>query len=165
MLESLAKQPGVKVTAAPSIMIKDAQPGDIALVSGDNTNWTGTRISLEVQHSGLAIIAKDRVEYRPETSASSGIRNSGQGVYLSGDPQISLVGVRDGDHLYRVITLEDIAATGAPLGLIATPVPGKPGFVTSPHSGKIINVQGIPSGTLVADPTFPQEERKLFRVP
>lgn len=165
LLETLANQPGVKVTVNPKIMIRDSHPGEIAIVTGDATNWTGTKISLEVQHVGLATLAKDRVEYRPEASASSAVRNSNQGVYLSGEPQISLVGVRDGDHLYRMITLEDIDATGVPLGQVATPVPGKPGFVTSPHSGNVIDVQGIPSGTLVADPTFPPEERKFFRVP
>ena len=42
---------------------------------------------------------------------------------------------------------------------------GKPGFVTSPYNGKIIDVNGIPPGTLVADPTFPTEEKKYFRTP
>ena len=48
---------------------------------------------------------------------------------------------------------------------VAEPVADKPGFVTSPFSGQIIDVRGIPAGTLVADPTFPAEEKKHFRVP
>jgi hypothetical protein len=47
----------------------------------------------------------------------------------------------------------------------ATPVPGKEGFVFSPFSdNKIVDARGIPSGTLVQDPTFPTE-KKYFRVP
>ncbi len=48
---------------------------------------------------------------------------------------------------------------------VAEPVADKPGFVVSPFSGKIIDVRGIPAGTLVADPMFPSEEKKHFRVP
>ncbi|MGE9270357.1 MAG: hypothetical protein ACQKBU_06095 [Verrucomicrobiales bacterium] len=48
---------------------------------------------------------------------------------------------------------------------VARPVPGKPGFVFSPFNNKLIDVKGIPSGTLVQDPTYPAEEKKYFRVP
>lgn len=48
---------------------------------------------------------------------------------------------------------------------VARPVPGKPGQVFSPYNNKIINVEGFPSGTLVADPTFPPSEKMHFRVP
>ena len=41
----------------------------------------------------------------------------------------------------------------------------KPGFVFSPYNNKVIDVNGLPSGTLVADPTYPTEEKKYFRVP
>jgi hypothetical protein len=44
-------------------------------------------------------------------------------------------------------------------------VPGKPGFVFSPFNNKLIDVQGIPSGRLVADPQYPASEKKYFRVP
>lgn len=47
----------------------------------------------------------------------------------------------------------------------AVPVPGKEGIVFSPFNNKPIDVKGFPSGTLVADPTFPIEEKKYFRVP
>lgn len=44
-------------------------------------------------------------------------------------------------------------------------VPGRPGYVTSPHSNQIIDVKGMRPGMLVADPTFPASERKHFRIP
>lgn len=47
----------------------------------------------------------------------------------------------------------------------ATALAGKSGYVTSPYSGKIIDVRDMPSGTLVQDPTFPASEKKYFRVP
>lgn len=47
----------------------------------------------------------------------------------------------------------------------AKAIEGKPGYVTGPDSGKVIDVRDIPPGTLVADPTFPVEEKKYFRVP
>ena len=48
---------------------------------------------------------------------------------------------------------------------VARPVPGKPCFVFSPFNNKVIDVKGIPSGRLVADPTYPASEKKHFRVP
>jgi len=47
----------------------------------------------------------------------------------------------------------------------AVPVPGKEGVVFSPFNNKPVDVKGFASGTLVADPTFPLEEKKYFRVP
>lgn len=47
----------------------------------------------------------------------------------------------------------------------ATPVPGREGLVFSPYNQKIVDVSGLPSGTLVTDPTFSPDEKKLFRVP
>jgi len=47
----------------------------------------------------------------------------------------------------------------------ARPVPGKAGFVFSPYNNKVIDVREIPSGTLVTDPTFPEADKKFFRVP
>jgi hypothetical protein len=48
---------------------------------------------------------------------------------------------------------------------VAEPVEGQPGMVVSPFNGKLIDVKGIQPGTLVADPTYPIEEKKYFRVP
>lgn len=48
---------------------------------------------------------------------------------------------------------------------VAQAVPGKPGFVFSPFNNKVVDVRGIASGTLVADPQYPPAEKKHFRVP
>jgi hypothetical protein len=48
---------------------------------------------------------------------------------------------------------------------VAEAVQGKPGFVLSPFNSKVVDVRDIPPGTLVADPTYPMEEKKFFRVP
>jgi hypothetical protein len=48
---------------------------------------------------------------------------------------------------------------------VAEPVPNMPGMVISPYNGKHIDVKGYAPGTLVADPTYPLEEKKYFRVP
>ena len=47
----------------------------------------------------------------------------------------------------------------------ATPVEGSPGIVISPHSNKKVDVKDVPSGSLIADPRYPLEERKWFIVP
>lgn len=48
---------------------------------------------------------------------------------------------------------------------VAAAVPGKPGFVFSPFNNKVVDVRGIASGTLVADPQYPPADKKHFRVP
>lgn len=47
----------------------------------------------------------------------------------------------------------------------AEAVPDKPGFVFSPYNNKIVDVRELPSGMLVADPSYPFSEKKFFRVP
>lgn len=47
----------------------------------------------------------------------------------------------------------------------AQKVPGKEGFVFSPYNQKVVDVRDIPPGTLVSDPTYPESEKKHFRVP
>ena len=42
-----------------------------------------------------------------------------------------------------------------------TTVPGKEGYVFSPYSHRVIDVRGLPSGTLVLDP----ETGGSFRLP
>jgi len=63
--------------------------------------------------------------------------------------------------------VEEPAVTeeGKPIIPTAEPVPDKPGFVISPYNGKWIDVTGIAVGEAVADPDFPAEEKKYFRVP
>jgi hypothetical protein len=48
---------------------------------------------------------------------------------------------------------------------VAAEVPGRPGFVFSPFNNKVVDVKGIPAGTLVADPQYPPTEKKHFYVP
>ena len=48
---------------------------------------------------------------------------------------------------------------------VAEPAPGQPGKVISPFNGQLIDVSGMEPGSLVADPTYPLEEKKHFRVP
>jgi len=47
----------------------------------------------------------------------------------------------------------------------AEPVPDQPGFVRSPYNGNHVDVTGVPAGTVMADPGYPAEEEKQFRVP
>lgn len=49
--------------------------------------------------------------------------------------------------------------------ITAEKAPGKPGYVRSPHTGKLVLVDGIPSGVVVPDQTCPPGEKKFFRVP
>lgn len=47
----------------------------------------------------------------------------------------------------------------------ASPIKDWDGYVRSPYSNGFVDVRGVPSGTLVADPRFDLSERKFFIVP
>jgi hypothetical protein len=46
----------------------------------------------------------------------------------------------------------------------AQKAPGRPGYVLSPYTGKLMLVRGVPSGVVVPDQTSPDSGKK-FRVP
>jgi hypothetical protein len=124
---------------------------------------------VEAERIGLSIVARDSIDYRPDHHPKPYVQDTAYGVFSDGVPQISLIAERDGEFLYRVVTREIIDATGRPVregaALTGAAVPGKQGFVFSPYNNKVVDVQGIPSGTLVADPSYPVSENRFFRVP
>lgn len=67
-----------------------------------------------------------------------------------------------GDESKRFVVPEGVEKPPFP---VAQGVPGKPGFAFSPYNNQIIDLRGMPPGSLVADPTFPASEKKHFRVP
>lgn len=63
---------------------------------------------------------------------------------------------------YFLVPAMEMEENGPP---VAREVPGKSGFIFSPFNNLLIDVGGIPAGTLVLDPTYPAEEGKTLRVP
>lgn len=57
------------------------------------------------------------------------------------------------------------AADARPKPEPGTPLPGKPGFAVSPHTGNTVDVRDIPPGTVVADPSVAPIGSKRFTVP
>lgn len=56
------------------------------------------------------------------------------------------------------------ASTAQETAPTAAPVPGRPGFCFTPFTYNIVDVRGIPPGTLVKDPMDPNSAR-VFRAP
>ena len=69
------------------------------------------------------------------------------------------------DEVAPVAPNGDGETSEKPVIPVAEPVPDKPGFVISPYNGKWIDVAGIKPGEVMADPFYPAEEKKYFRVP
>ena len=79
------------------------------------------------------------------------------------DTQQQIMNEQANTEAYNAARLPASQSAASPTTyVIANPVPGKPGFAISPTSGKAVDVDGIPVGTLVEDPTAP---RSRFRVP
>lgn len=162
-------------------------------VVGNQTDWTGLKHEINCSHTGLKIVGTDKSEKRPETAEDSGWLSENEFTLYPGDTHVQLVSSGNGGYRYRLLTAITIDATGRPLdrngNRVETPqepqpeapqnaplahnapaptasqVPGKAGFVFSPFNNKIVDVQGVPPGTLVMDPTYPSAEKKMFRVP
>lgn len=174
LLVELAGIPGVQVTTMPSITTRESQPATIEIVKEEESGWTGTKVDVDGERTGLAILTRDTVQYRPDDHPKPYLQDTRYSVLSDGVPEISLVGEKDDEFMYRVLTAELIDATGRPIrdgggegGVqpVASPVPGSPGMVFSPFNNKVVDVRGLPPGTLVADPHYPAEEKKFFRVP
>lgn len=174
LLVELAGIPGVQVTTMPSITTRESQPATIEIVKEEEAGWTGTKVDVDGERTGLAILTRDTVQYRPDDHPKPYLQDTRYSVLSDGVPEISLVGEKDDEFMYRVLTAELIDATGRPIRdgggegggqPVASPVPGSPGMVFSPFNNKVVDVRGLPPGTLVADPHYPAEEKKFFRVP
>lgn len=58
------------------------------------------------------------------------------------------------------------ASAGATGGYpYAISIPNQKGYVRSPYNNRIVDVRGIPSNGLCADPSYPASDKKYFRVP
>lgn len=194
LMRDLAPRAGTDVVTEPSVTARDGQSATIEIINEKDLNdWTGLRHELNGSLTGLKLVGPDKSEKRPETAEDTAWLSESQYALYPGDTQVQLVSSKNGKHIYRFLTVVAIDATGRPLdrdgNLVETPqepqpeaprnppfannngyptasqVPGKAGFVFSPFNNKVIDVGGVPSGTLVMDPTFPSAEQKMFRVP
>ncbi|MCU0795524.1 MAG: hypothetical protein MUF31_06260 [Akkermansiaceae bacterium] len=128
----------------------------------DHGNAASLQDTVDMEEKGEAKIQRRELQPHPEdfvvTEGKPGFVTTASGEW---DVRGRMPGewVEDESHPGMRIRLPE---TWTP---IAKPQPGKPGFVISPYNQKLIDVQGVPPGTLVMDPTYPIEENKHFRVP
>jgi hypothetical protein len=160
-----------------------------------DVGWVGVKEGVEAARTGLKIVARMDSERRAENEGDFSWQSHTNHAAGDGETWVERVASRDGTHEYRLITVTVIDATGRPVRgqfasdevivsehsretdrILNTPgaggaypqaamVPGMEGMVFSPHNNRVVDVRGIPSGTLVMDPTYPPAERRFFRVP
>lgn len=194
LMRDLASRAGTELVTEPSVTARDGQSATIEIINEKGQNdWTGLKHELNGSFTGLKLVGPDKSEKRPETAEDTAWLSESQYALYPGDTQVQLVSSKNGKHIYRFLTVTSIDAAGRPLdrdgNLVETPqepqpeaprnptlannngyptasqVPGKAGFVFSPFNNKVIDVGGMPSGSLVMDPTAPAAEQKMFRVP
>jgi len=175
-LRMAAQRSDTTVMALPSVTLRNGEESTVEIIKqkGDD-DWTGIKVDLVAEPMGLGMVSRDTVRIRPEESPGVRMQNTGRAALMDGESHVSVVGENDGITTYRMLSVEKITATGHPwrspgsaadgTHAVAEALAGQEGMVISPFSGNVVDVRGIPAGTLVADPTFPMEERKFFRVP
>lgn len=132
--------------------------GGAIWLKGDLSNFGNLAPGLPAGGNGVIRLAADGSHV--QASAGADKPQTPDGVHrLSRERFDHLV---DWDEHLAKRTAASTASGSFP---VAEAVPGKPGFVLSPISGKIIDVNGIPPGTLVRDPMISSEQGGIFRLP
>jgi hypothetical protein len=192
LLRSLAQMKGTELIATPSTVVREGQSATMEILRETMTNgqqdWTGIRNTHHAARTGLKVVGIDYSECRPGDADQLGWNRETETSIPPGGTHVQLLASRDGNYRYRFLTVTPMDAAGRPLvtgnvfpkvdtdtdgaqpsghfeSPIANRVPGKNGFVFSPHNNKVVDVSDLPSGTLVADPTYPVADKRYFRVP
>lgn len=185
LMRELASRKGTELTTEPSVTAREGEHANMEIIrekiEGDRiVGWTGLKHGMTATRAGLKIVGSDKSEKRPEVDDGSGWLSENDFALHPGETDVRLVSSGNGIYRYRLLTVTPIDAAGRPLdgsdkpqdpgqtstgNPMANAVTGKSGFVFSPYNNKIVDVRGVPSGTLVMDPSYPASEKKVFRVP
>ena len=123
----------------------------------ENANKKTTRGPVKTQPTPEEIKKKKEAEERKKQEEA--LKQAGEGATTTPD------GGTAGQPKEEPTTTTPPVSTKPNDYVFANKVPGKEGFVFSPYNNKVVDVRGLPSGTLVQDPTYPPTEKKYFRVP
>ena len=107
---------------------------------------------------------------KPDPVVSGPLVEVGRRLKEAGEPLVANGPKEEGPNEVETDEVDDGADDGVdepekPEAPLAKAVAGKPGFVYSPHTEKIVDVSGFAVGELVVDPDFAEGEKKYFRVP
>jgi hypothetical protein len=185
-LSDLNTRDGIEIQPMPSTLMRSGTTGVVEMKSEDRGSWLGVESQYAPELIGLKITSSSQTEFRPDQEGAEHQNLDAQFLVSSGDTQIKSFGndsvayyyqassfrlvdsnILGGSILMPVFSTRSIGIEGNNPSVppVAMPVPGKPGFVFSPYNNNIVDVEGLKSGLLVADPFFPSDEKKHFRVP
>jgi hypothetical protein len=175
------QQDGVQSLTAPSVFAVSGKTAAVEIKEERGSDWTGIQFNYLTQPIGLKLSTESTTEIRTVDQTLQNQRSEDRFVVYDGDTQIKAIGHDAGGYYYQMTSLKNVPqpdpANPTSIDQIlnnpnrtaeqptANAVPGKPGFVFSPYTNQIVDVRDIPQGILVADPNFPAEEKKFFRVP
>ncbi len=174
-VQDIMQPNGTQLISAPGATTASGKTSVNEIKEGEGNDWTGMQITSTTQPIGLKLSSEILTEIRPVDQTRENQQSEERFVMYDGDTQIRAIGHDSGGYYYQMTSLKNVPQMGREefaretVGQIEQPVansvPGKPGFVFSPYTNQIIDVIDIPQGTLVADPNFPAQEKKFFRVP
>jgi hypothetical protein len=174
-VQDIMQPNGTQLISAPGATTASGKTSVNEIKEGEGNDWTGMQITSTTKPIGLKLSSEVLTEIRPVDQTHKNQRSEDRFVMYDGDTQIKAIGHDAGGYYYQMTSLKNVPQMGREefaretVGQIeqpvATSVPGKPGFVFSPYTNQIVDVRDLPQGILVADPNFPAEEKKFFRVP
>lgn len=191
-VREMAPKSGTDLMTTPSVTTRQNQSAPVEIIrehdAGGWIDWTGIKFSLTARLVGWKIAGNPQMEIRANDQVNFSAQGRKDILIKSGETAVMPLVSPEKAGVACFITLQRVDAPDRPLDEPREPeneslptllpplaegntyppaqaVPGKPGMVFSPHSNKIVDVNGLPSGTLLAEPEFPLEEKKYFRVP
>ena len=179
LMLQLSQQKGIELLSAPTVMSQNGQDALIEIKQGHGDNWTGLELRYNTDYIGLKMASANQTELRPQDDGGENQQAEAQFLVYGGDSQVKVLGDDSRGYYYQITTLQAISSSRIPMEMkdairksagpwfppVAKAVPGKPGFVFSPYNNQIVDLTGIAPGTLVADPQYPEAEKKHFRAP
>lgn len=151
--QMLIHQPGDTIVVNIAVKSQDLEKGVLVADFKDDDNEP-TPTTLRINGNLLVLAAKED----GEIGASFGMKRIDEETFKKRVPEPKQEKNEEEVKEPQAALLKE----GYPVGAA---VPDKPGFVFSPYNNRIVDVREIPSGTLVMDPHYPSEEKKMFWVP
>lgn len=182
-IQDIMQPDGTQLISIPGATTASGKTSTNEIKSSEGNDWTGMQITSTTRPIGLKLSSEFLTEIRPFDQTRENQRLEHRFVMYDGDSQIKAIGHDAGGYYYQMTSLKNVPQIGreefSRNGIdqilnnpnrtaeppVARAVPGKSGFVFSPYTNQLVDVRDIPQGVLVADPNFPTEEKKFFRVP
>lgn len=152
-----APDPGKESPTTPDSSVAEARPSGGNSSTGDDAHDSGK----------IRVRPEDQPRKPPIAEPVAG--SPGRVISPFNGKEINVIGLPIGslisDPHYPRSEKKYFRVPETPSVPEGKPVPGKPGYVFSPHTNKLIDIRKSNSDSVIPDPTTPEDDRRYLRTP